>query len=137
MLANSHRPSLRKSAWAMTLSARSQRGAPGAPAGQVAQRVDVHEIERVERAGGGRGADAGGVEPGDADRLEPGRGVRQDADLAQAAAVRADRQLEHPGAVMAGRDDAPRDVQQRARRMLAARAVRQPLAVDDDDVLAR
>src|SRR3712207_6952108 len=51
--------------------------------------------------------------------------------------VRRRRDLQQAGAVAAGEPEPGRQVQQRARRLLAARAGEQPLAVQDHDVLAR
>ncbi len=68
---------------------------------------------------------------------KPGPWVGREAGLAQAAAVGGAGDLEQPGAVAPGEAERRREVEQRARRLLAALARDEPLAVEDHDVLAR
>ena len=88
------------------------------------------------RARGGGRAGGARVHADRADLRQARSGVRQHADLAQPAAVAAGGQLEQAGALVVGGHDAAGDVQQRPRGVLAARAVRQALAVENHDVLA-
>ena len=109
-----------------------------APCGQVAQRVGVQEVQRGQLAGRGAARDLRRGPALERRVGEPRARVGQHADLGQAAAVRARRDAQQPGALARACElEAARDVEQRAGGVVGAGAGEQALAVEDHDVLAR
>ena len=100
-----------------------------------AQRVGVQQVERVQVAVGEAAGDLGRAAARLGQRRVAGAVTGGEAGLAQAAPVRARRDLEQARAGARGEPEPRREVQQRARRDVAAGAGQQALAVDDHDVL--
>ena len=114
-----------------------ERGGPRVAPGQVAERVDVQQVERGQVAARGRGGHCCGVAAGG--RLGvAGAGARQHSCLREPTAVGPGGDAEQARAFPGGQQvETRRDVQQCAGRVVAAQAREQPLAVDDHDVRAR
>ncbi len=101
---------------------------------QLAQRVRMHEIERLQVLRPGRVPGLSGGEPaGKIDQTGPD--PRQASDLAEATAVRAGGNLDHPRAWCSVQAEHECQVSQRGYRARPVRAGPEPLSPDDDQVV--